>query len=73
MLGTVAVEHKSNEIPASRAVLEKHGPLGGKLLMLDALHPCQQTLRQAHQDNSADFLIPVKAPRAPSPRHRLPA
>ena len=60
MLGTVAVEHKSNEIPAARALLEKLGPLDGKLLMLDALHPCQQTLRQAHQDNGADFLIPVK-------------
>jgi hypothetical protein len=60
VLGTVAVEHKSNEIPAARALLEKLGPLDGKLLMLDALHPCQQTLRQAHQDNGADFLIPVK-------------
>ena len=28
--------------------------------MLDALHPCRQTLRQAHQDNDADFLVPVK-------------
>lgn len=60
VLGTVAVEHKSNEIPAARALLDKLGPLDGKLLMLDALHPCQQTLRQAHQDNGADFLIPVK-------------
>jgi hypothetical protein len=60
VLGTVAVEHKSNEIPAARALLNKLGPLDGKLLMLDALHPCQQTLRQAHQDNGADFLIPVK-------------
>ena len=31
-----------------------------KLIMLDALHPCRQTLRQAHQDNDADFLVPVK-------------
>jgi len=60
VLGTVAVEHKSNEIPAARKLLEKLGPLDGKLLMLDALHPCQQTLRQAHQENGADFLIPVK-------------
>jgi len=60
VLGTVAVEHKSNEIPAARALLDKLGPLDGKLLMLDALHPCQQTIRQAHQDNGADFLIPVK-------------
>jgi hypothetical protein len=60
VLGTVAVEHKSNEIPATRKLLKKLGPLDGKLLMLDALHPCQQTLRQAHQENGADFLIPVK-------------
>lgn len=60
VLGTVAVEHKSNEIPAARKLLEKLGPLDGKLLMLDALHPCQQTLRQAYQENGADFLIPVK-------------
>ena len=60
VLGTVAVEHKSNEIPAARALLEKLGPLDGKLLMLDALHSCQQTMRQAHQDNGADFLLPVK-------------
>lgn len=60
VLGTVAVERKSNEIPAARALLEKLGRLDGKLLMLDALHCCQQTLRQIHQDNGADFLIPVK-------------
>jgi len=60
VLGTVAVESKSNEIPAARTLLEKLGPLDGKLLMLDALHCCQQTLRQAYQDNGADFLIPVK-------------
>lgn len=60
VLGTVAVEQKSNEIPAARDLLEKLGPLDGKLLMLDALHCCQQTLRQTHQDNGADFLIPVK-------------
>lgn len=60
VLGTVAVEEKTNEIPAARALLEKLGPLDGKLLMLDALHTCQETLRQAHQDNGADFLIPVK-------------
>ena len=61
VLGTVAVEHKSNEIPAARKLLKKLGPLDGKMLMLDALHTCQQTLHQAHQDNGADFLIPVKA------------
>ena len=28
--------------------------------MLDALHPNQATLRQIHQDNGADYLLPVK-------------
>ena len=28
--------------------------------MLDPMHPCQQTLRQAQEDNGADFLVPVK-------------
>ena len=60
VIGTVAVEEKSNEIPAARVLLENLGPLESKLLMLDALHSCQQTMRQAYQDNGADFLIPVK-------------
>jgi hypothetical protein len=60
VLGTVAVEEKSNEIPAARELLDRLGPLDGKLVMLDALHSCQQTLRQIHQDNGADYLMPVK-------------
>jgi hypothetical protein len=60
VLGTVAVEHKSNEIPAARQLLDKIGPLDGKLVMLDALHTCQQSLRKIHQDNGADYLLPVK-------------
>ena len=27
----------------------------------DALHTCQQSLRKIHQDNGADYLLPVKA------------
>ena len=60
VLGTVAVERKSNEIPAARQLLDKIGPLDGKLVMLDALHTCQQSLRKIHQDNGADYLLPVK-------------
>jgi hypothetical protein len=56
----ILIEWQSNEIPAARTLLQKLGPLDGKLLMLDALHCCQQTLRQAHHDNGGDFLIPVK-------------
>ncbi len=28
--------------------------------MLDALHTCQESLRKIHQDNGADYLLPVK-------------
>jgi hypothetical protein len=60
VLGTVAVDLKTNEIPAARQLLEKLGPLDGKLVMLDALHTCQETIRQIHQENGADYLLPVK-------------
>ncbi len=64
VLGTVVVETKSNEIPAARQLLENLGPLDGKLVMLDALHTCQETLRRIHQDNGADYLLPVKGNHA---------
>ena len=60
VLGTVRVESKSNEIPAARQLLKKLGPLDGTLVMLDALHSNQQTLRQIVQDHGADYLVPVK-------------
>jgi len=63
-LGTVAVEQKSNEIPAARQLLTKSGPLDGKLVMLDALHTNQTTLRQILQENGADYLLPVKGNHA---------
>jgi len=61
VLGSVLVEKKSNEIPAARDLLEKIGPQDGKTIMLDALHSNQQTIRQIHQDNGADYIMPVKA------------
>lgn len=64
VLGTVTVEKKSNEIPAARQLLARIGPLDGKLVMLDALHTNQATLRQIHQDNGADYLLPVKGNHA---------
>ena len=60
VLGTVLVETKSNEITAARTLLEKIGPSDGKLIMLDALHTNQATLRQINQDNGADYLLPIK-------------
>jgi hypothetical protein len=64
VLGTLPVRQKSNEIPAARQLLTRIGPLDGKLVMLDALHTNQATLRQIHQDNGADYLLPVKANHA---------
>jgi hypothetical protein len=64
VLGTLPVQQKNNEIPAARELLTRIGPLDGKLVMLDALHTNQATLRQIHQDNGADYLLPVKANHA---------
>ena len=64
VLGSVLVEKKSNEIPAARVLLEKIGPQDGKTIMLDALHSNQTTIRQIHQENGADYLLPVKANHA---------
>ena len=58
--GTVLVEQKSNEIPAARQLLQKLGPLDGQIVMLDALHSNQETIRQIVQENGADYLLPVK-------------
>jgi len=59
-LGLTLVEAKSNEIPAARELLTQLGPLDGKLVMLDALHANQATLRTIHHDQGADYLVPVK-------------
>jgi len=59
-LGVTLVEEKSNEIPAARALLAQLGPLDGKLVMLDALHTNQATLRAIRQEHGADYLVPVK-------------
>jgi hypothetical protein len=60
VLGTVLVEQKSNEIPAARVLLSKIGAQTAKLVMLDALHTNQQTLREIVQGTGADYLLPVK-------------
>jgi Domain of unknown function (DUF4338) len=41
------------------AVIPGSEATGPQLRKLDALHSCQQTLRQIHQDNGADYLICV--------------
>jgi len=41
-------------------LLDKKGPLVYKLVMLEALHACQQSVRKIQQENGADYLLPVK-------------
>ena len=60
VIGTVQVERKSNEIPAARKLLTELGPLDGQLVMLDALHTNQETIRQILHGNGADYLLPFK-------------
>lgn len=59
-LGTVLVEHKSNEIPAARQLLQKIGPLDSHVVMLDALHTNAQTAHQIVQECGADYVLPLK-------------
>jgi len=59
-LGVTLVEAKGNEISAARELLTQLGPLDGKLVMIDALHANQATLRAIHHDHGADYLVPVK-------------
>lgn len=60
VLATVMVEQKSNEIPATRELLAKLGPLDGRVVMADALNCQHETTRIIVQDKGADYLLPVK-------------
>lgn len=57
-LGQVAVDEKSNEIPAVPKLLE-YLELTGAVVTLDAMH-CQKQTVQAIIDKDADYIIPVK-------------
>ena len=60
VLGQVAVEAKSNEIPAVRELLKAFTGLTGAVLTIDAMHT-QHDTAQAILDRQADYLMTVKA------------
>lgn len=57
-LGQVAVDEKSNEIPAVVQLLELL-ELSGAVVTLDAMH-CQKETAAAIRDQKADYILPVK-------------
>jgi predicted transposase YbfD/YdcC len=60
VLGQVAVDSKSNEIPAVRELLKAFADLTGAVLTMDALHT-QHDTAQAVLGRGADYVMTVKA------------
>jgi predicted transposase YbfD/YdcC len=60
VLGQVAVNEKSNEIPAVRELLKAFAELTGAFLTIDALHTQHDTAR-AILERQADYVMTVKA------------
>jgi predicted transposase YbfD/YdcC len=60
VLGKVAVNEKSNEIPAARELLKAFADLAGAVLTIDALHTQHDTAR-AILEWQADYVMTVKA------------
>jgi predicted transposase YbfD/YdcC len=60
VLGQVAVEAKSNEIPAVRELLRAFADLAGVVLTIDALHT-QHDTAQLITGRGADYVMTVKA------------
>jgi len=58
-LGTVAVQDKSNEIPAARQLLGKV-PMENKTALADALHTQIQTAQQILFEGGGDYALTVK-------------
>ena len=81
VLGQVAVDEKSNEIPAVRELLKAFTDLAGAVFTIDAMHT-QHDTAQAILSRGADYVMTVKAnmrpcisssgscPGPPSPRSR---
>ena len=59
VLGQVAVDAKSNEIPAVRELLKAFADLAGAVITIDALHT-QHDTAQAVLDRKADYVMTVK-------------
>jgi predicted transposase YbfD/YdcC len=60
VLGQVAVEEKSNEIPAVRELLKAFTDLAGAVVTIDAMHT-QHDTAQAILGRGADYVMTVKA------------
>jgi predicted transposase YbfD/YdcC len=60
VLGQVAVDEKSNEIPAVRELLKAFADLAGAVLTIDAIHT-QHDTAQAILGRGADYVMTVKA------------
>ena len=60
VLGQVAVEEKSNEIPAVRELLKAFTDLAGAVITIDAMHT-QHDTAQAILGRGADYVMTVKA------------
>src|SRR3984885_1203787 len=60
VLGQVAVDEKSNEIPAVRELLKAFTDLAGAVLTIDAMHT-QHDTAQAILGRGADYVMTVKA------------
>jgi hypothetical protein len=60
VLGQVAVDEKSNEIPAVRELLKAFTDLAGAIFTIDAMHT-QQDTAQAILGRGADYVMTVKA------------
>jgi predicted transposase YbfD/YdcC len=60
VLGQVAVEEKSNEIPAVRELLKAFTDLAGAVFTIDAMHT-QHDTAQAILGRGADYVMTVKA------------
>ncbi|HEX5295951.1 MAG TPA: ISAs1 family transposase [Streptosporangiaceae bacterium] len=60
VLGQVAVDARSNEIPAVRELLKAFADLTGAVVTMDALHAQHDTAR-AVLDRRADYVMTVKA------------
>jgi predicted transposase YbfD/YdcC len=60
VLGQVAVDAKSNEIPAARELLKAFASLAGVVITIDALHT-QHDTAQVILERQADYVMTVKA------------
>lgn len=61
-LGSALTPDKTNEIPVARELLGRLD-LDGRTVLADALHTCEETVRQIHFEKGGDYLLSVKGNR----------